>query len=271
MIELLEYDFIRNAVYIGILASILCGVLGTFIVVKRLVFISGGVSHAAFGGIGAFYYWGLNPLAGGFLVAGILAIVLGLTNRDKLINQGALIGVLWALGMAIGILFIARAPGYTPNLMTYMFGNILAVSVPDLVFAALLDLIVIGIIIVFYKEFVAISFDEEFAFIQGVPVRILMVIFMLLVSISIVLLIRLVGVILVIALLTIPPMISLMLVKRFLMVILLSMLVGMIMTIGGLCFSYLLDLPSGPVIITVGAAVLGLSYISKIILMKLNT
>ncbi|MFH1852383.1 MAG: iron chelate uptake ABC transporter family permease subunit [Candidatus Neomarinimicrobiota bacterium] len=261
--ELLSYEFIRNAILIGVLSSILCGLLGTFIVVKRLVFISGGISHAAFGGIGAFYYLGLNPLAGGFLVTAIMAVILGLANREKLISQNSLIGILWALGMAVGIIFIARTPGYAPNLMTYLFGNILAVSNQDILVTLIIDIIVVSVIFAFYKEFVAISFDEEFARVQGLPVRTLMIVFMLMIAVSIVLLIQLVGVILVIALLTIPPLIGLMLARRFLLVILISTLIGIVISLGGLYFSYIFDLPSGPVIITLGALLLGLSYVIK--------
>ncbi len=193
MIEFLSYEFIRNALIAGILASVLCAVLGTFIIVKRLVFISGGISHSAFGGLGVFYYLGLNPLIGAFVAAGLVALIIGLLNPRKIMTQDALIGALWAFGMAIGIVFIAMSPGYAPNLMTYMFGNILAVNTSDLYLIVIITFTVLVTVILLYKEFIAIAFDEEFAFIQGVPVRLLMIIFLLLIGFSIVLLIRLVG------------------------------------------------------------------------------
>ena len=262
IIEAFGYDFMRHAVVAGILASVLCGVIGTFVVVKRLVFISGGLSHAAFGGLGLFYYLGLNPIFGGILVAVLASAGLGLgatrQGRPAGATADAMIGVLWAVGMAIGILFIYQTPGYAPNLMTYLFGNILTVSWTDIELLCALDLVVLLIIGVSYKEFVAIAFDESFARVQGIPVRLLFTLFLVLVGLTVVMLIQVVGIILVIALLTIPPLIGLGLVRDFLPVMLVSVLVGVAMSLGGLALSFYYDVPSGPTIILLGALLLGL-------------
>ncbi len=263
MQDLLAYEFIRNAIVVSILVSILCAVLGTFIVVKRLVFISGGISHAAFGGLGIFHYLGLNPLAGALLIAGLSALILGSMNREKLLAQNAMIGVLWATGMAIGILFIARTPGYTPELMTYLFGNILSVTANDVILTFVLVVTVMLVIVLLYKELVAISFDEEFAAIQGVPVRSMMILFLFLIAFSIVMLIHLAGIILVIAMLTIPPLIAMQLVRHFKFIIILASLVGIFMTLGGLFIAYYIDLPAGPVIIVLGTFLLGLVFVGQ--------
>ena len=261
LIELWSYDFIRQAVFAALLASVLCGVIGTFVVVKRLVFISGGVSHAAFGGLGVCYYLGFEPLIGAGVVAILSALLVALGGRRWIRSRDAIIGILWSVGMAIGVIFVALSPGYAPNLMTYLFGNILTVGRGAVLATFLFTLVVVGFVITFFKEFVAVSFDEEFARVQGVPVGVFIAILMMMVALSVVLLIQLVGIILVIALLTIPPVISLMLTRGFVSVILVSSLVGAMMTLGGLALSYVFDLPSGPTMVLLGALLMLLAYL----------
>jgi len=261
LIELWSYDFIRQAVYAALLASVLCGVIGTFVVVKRLVFISGGVSHAAFGGLGVCYFLGVEPLIGAAVVAIVSALLVAVGGRRWVRSQDAVIGILWSVGMAIGVIFVALSPGYAPNLMTYLFGNILTVGHGAVLATFMFTLVVLGFVLVFFKEFVAVSFDEEFARVQGVPVGFFMAILMVMVALSVVLLIQLVGIILVIALLTIPPVISLMLTRGFVSVILVSTLLGAVMTLGGLALSYVFDLPSGPTMVLLGAFLMLLAYL----------
>lgn len=254
---LLEYDFLRNAALAGLLASIACGVIGTFVVVKRLVFISGGISHAAFGGLGACHYFGLPPLWGAFGVAAVMALILGPERNEKLRSQDALIGVLWAVGMAVGTVFIYKTPGYAPNLMSYLFGDILTVSQTDIWIMAVLDVAVLLFVGMFYKELVAVSFDATFAHVQGVPVAPLQTLLLLFIACSIVILIQVVGIILVIALLTIPALISLMLWRNFGFVLVGAVIVSMLMTWAGLALSYLYDWPTGPAIVLLGVVVMG--------------
>lgn len=266
--EILAYGFIQRAVIAGLMISVLCGILGTFIVIKRLVFISGGISHAAFGGLGVFYFLGWPPIFGAYLVALVSALILGSANREKLVTQTSLIGVIWAVGMAIGILFISKTPGYSPNLMTYLFGNILSITSTDLITLLVMDTIVIVVMILLFKEIVAIGFDEEYAFVQGVPVKIIMTIFLLLISITIVTLIQMVGIILVIALLTIPTLFSLLFMRGFKAVIISSVIVSIFIIMLGLGGSYYLDLPTGPVIIVFGTLILGLGAMARRLLAR---
>lgn len=256
MFELFSYDFIRQAFISGLLASLLCGLLGTFLVVQRLVFISGGISHSAFGGIGLFYYLGLNPLLGGVVSSLLSALALALIPASRRYSTDAYIGVLWAAGMATGIIFVSLTPGYAPNLLGYLFGDILAVRLFDLWLAGALGLMVLLFLLLFYKELVALALDEEFARVQGVPIRRLQLLLLLFTALAIVLLIQVVGVILVIALFTIPPLIALRLSHDFGRVLMLAVLAGMVMTSGGLLLSFYLNLPSGPCIIILGTLLL---------------
>ncbi len=264
LVEALSYDFVRHAVYAGLLASVLCGVVGTFVVVKRLVFISGGLSHAAFGGLGVCYFLGLEPRLGAAAAALLVALILGGGRRHAWVrSHDATIGILWAAGMAVGILFIHKTPGYAPSLMTYLFGNILTVERRDVVATLVLVVVVVALVVLFFKELVAVAFDEEFAAVQGVPVGAVMTLLMVLVALSVVFLIQLVGTILVIALLTIPPVMSRMLVKGFVAVMVLATLLGSAVTLGGLVLSYAFDLPSGSAIVLLGAVGLPLAALAQ--------
>ncbi len=260
LFEALSYDFLRHAVVAGVLAAALCGVVGTFVVVKRLAFVSGGISHAAFGGLGLCYFLGLDPILGAVGVSLLSALLLGMVDTDRLKAQDALIGVLWAVGVAVGVVFLARTPGYAPNLMTYLFGNILMVTRRDLWLTLALSAVVLLVLGLFFKGFVAVSFDETFAAVQGAPVRLLTTLLLMLVALTVVLLIQVVGILLVIALLTIPPLAALLLFKDLRAVLLASVLIGVGITLAGLALSYLYDLPSGPAIVLLGAALLAAVY-----------
>ena len=261
--DLFAHEFIQNAVFAGILASLLCSIVGTFVVVKRLVFISGSISHAAFGGLGLCYFFGLPPLLGATAVALVAPFVLATKDSRSKRTLDAQIGILWATGMAIGALFIFKTPGYAPNLMTYLFGSILAVERSAVWLTLALTLVLATCLTVFYKELIAVAFDEEFAAIQGVPVDRFMKGIVLMVGLSIVMLIQLVGIVLVIALLTIPAVISLKLTQDFLGVMIRSAIVGGLMTLGGLALSYAYDLPSGPAIVLLGLALLLLASVTQ--------
>jgi zinc transport system permease protein len=259
-LDALSYEFMRNALLAGLLAAVLCGIIGPFVVVKRLAFISDGISHAAFGGMGVCFFLGVNPLLGAVPVALLVALVLGLVSRETIRSMDALIGVLWAAGMAVGIVFVYKTPGYAPNLMTYLFGNLLLASRQDLAVTLALAAVVLVTFALFFKGIVAVAFDEVFARVQGVPVRFLLCLLLSLIALSVILLIQVVGIILVVALLTIPPVISLMLWKDLWSVLAGSVLVGIGITLGGLLLSFYYDLPSGPAIIILGAVLLAGVY-----------
>lgn len=254
--EALSYEFLRNAVIAGVLASVLCGVIGTFVVVKKLAFISDGISHAAFGGMGVCFFLGIDPLLGAVPVALLCALTLGAVDRQTIRSYDALIGVLWAVGMAVGIVFLYKTPGFAPNLMTYLFGNILLVSRRDVFVILALTAFVLITVFVFFKGIVAVAFDEVFAKVRGVQVRLVMSLLLGMIALSVVILIQVVGIILVVALLTIPSVVSLMLWKDLRSVLLGSVLIGVGITLGGLFLSFSFDLPSGPAIILLGAVLL---------------
>jgi zinc transport system permease protein len=255
-LDALSYEFLRNALLAGVLASVLCGVIGTFVVVKKLAFISDGISHAAFGGMGLCFFLGIDPLLGAIPVALACAFALGAVDRETIRSYDALIGVLWAVGMAVGVVFVYKTPGYAPNLMTYLFGNILLVTRRDLLAILVLAVSVLATLFLFFKGIVAVAFDEVFARVRGLQVRLLMALLLGMIALSVVILIQVVGIILVVALLTIPSVISLMLWKDLRSVLLGSVGIGVGITLGGLVLSFNYDLPSGPAIILLGAVLL---------------
>jgi len=254
MLEILQYQFMQTAIIAGILASIACGIIGVYVVVKRIVFISGGIAHASFGGIGLGYFLGINPILSVLPFSLLAAVVMGLVNRRTKIAEDTAIGILWAVGMALGVMFVGLTPGYAPDLMTYLFGNILTVPQTDLYLMAILDVIIISFVYLFYKEFLAISFDEEFSEVSDLPVEKLNLLLLCLIALTIVVMIRVVGLILVIALLTIPASISRSFSENLVGMMKLAVVFGAAFTIFGLFLSYLLNVPSGSTIILVMAA-----------------
>ncbi|MFC2076720.1 metal ABC transporter permease [candidate division KSB1 bacterium] len=255
MFEALTYGFMRNALVAGLLAGLACGIIGTYVVVKRIVFISGGISHSAYGGIGLGYFLGFDPLLGATAFSLFSAVGIGLIQTRARERIDTIIGILWAMGMSLGIIFINLTPGYAPDLMGYLFGSILTVPASDIRLLVILDGIIILTVLIFHDEFTAIAFDEEFAAISGIRVGPLYLLLLSLIGLTVVTLIRVVGIILVIALLTIPAAISGLFVTNLKRMMALSVLLGGMFTLGGLWISYWLgaayglNLPSGATII----------------------
>lgn len=253
MIEALQFEFMRNALMAGLLTSIACGIIGTLVVVNRIVFISGGIAHAAYGGVGLAFFLGIPPLVGatGFslLVSAIMAMVT-LKNKQR---ADTIVGVLWAVGMALGIILVDLSSGYNVDLMSYLFGSILAVPRSDLLMMLAVDLIVLVAMVLYYNSFLAMSFDEEFAVAAGVPVKPLYFALLALLAFVVVMVIRVVGLILVIALLTIPPFIAERYSESLRGMMVLSVILSSIFTLAGLWLSYLFNLSSGATIIMVAA------------------
>lgn len=263
MIEALQYEFMRNALIAAVLVGIACGIVGTLVVVKRIVFISGGIAHAAFGGIGLGYLLGVNPVLTAIPFSLLAALGIGTMKRKIEISEDSAIGILWSLGMALGILFVGLAPGYAPDLFSYLFGSILTVPTSDIILMLVLDLVIIGLVSLFYKELIASSFDEEFSEILGVPTRIIYLLLLCLVALSIIVLVRVVGIILVIALLTIPAVIARQWTTRMHRMMAVATIVAVVFGILGLWVSYVLDIASGATIVIVLAAALLVSTIVK--------
>jgi zinc transport system permease protein len=252
----------RNALLAGILVSISCGIIGTLIVVNRIVFISGGIAHSAYGGIGLAFYTGISPTLGAGLFSVAVAIIMGAISVENKHRADTLIGVLWAVGMGIGIILIDLTPGYNVDLMSYLFGSILSVPRADIWFMIPLDIVILLTVLVLYKEFIALSYDEEFAFVVGIPVKTLYFVLLCMTALSIVMIIRVVGLILVIALLSIPPYIAEKYTSSLGKMMVLSSLLGILFTLSGLWLSYNYDLTSGATIIMVA----GVSFfISQVI------
>lgn len=261
MIEALQFEFMRNALYAGLLASIACGIVGVYVVVKRIVFISGGISHISFGGIGLGYLVGVDPVLGAMVFSVASALSIGVITQKTKLSEDTVIGILWAMGMALGILFIGLAPGYAPNLMGYLFGSILTVRFSDIMLMIILIGVIVLAVLTLYKELLALSFDEEYSTIVGIPVKELQLLLLCLIALTIVILIRVVGIILVIALLTIPAALAKQFTYNLKKMMLLAILFGVLLTFGGLWLSYELDLPSGATIVLLGGAILSISLV----------
>jgi zinc transport system permease protein len=261
MLEALQFDFIRNALLAGVLVSIICGVVGTFVVVNRIVFLAGGIAHAAYGGIGVAFFFGLPFLAGtlGFSLAAALTMAaVTLKQRQR---ADTVIGVMWAVGMALGVLLLDLTPGYNVDLMSYLFGSILAVPTRDIWLTAGIGLLVMGVVGFFYNELLATSYDEDFARIRGVPVTFFYVLLIVLVALTVVMTIRVVGLIMVIALLTIPPYIAEKFTASLRRMMVLASVLSCLFTVVGLWFSYRFNLTSGASIIMTAAAGFFLSLV----------
>jgi zinc transport system permease protein len=263
MFELLQYEFIRNALLAVLLASIACGIIGVYVVVKRMVFISGGIAHASFGGVGLGYFLGVNPIWGIIPFSILSALVMGLVSKRTRIPEDTAIGILWALGVSLGIVFIGLSPGYAPDLFSYLFGNILTVTSVDLIIMLILDLVIIMVVFLFYKEFLALSFDDEFATVVGVPTVKLYFLLLCLIALTIVVLMKVVGLIMIIALLTIPAAISKQYTSNLKKMIFISILLSAIFGLGGLWLSYQLNLASGATIVIVSGIGFILSWFGK--------
>jgi zinc transport system permease protein len=256
MLDFWQYDFMRNAIYAGLLASVACGIVGVYVVVNRIVFISGGIAHSSLGGVGLGLLAGFSPIMGALMFSLGSALGIGVITRRTNIPEDTAIGVIWAVGMALGVIFVGLTPGYAPDLISYLFGNIITVPFSDLVLMAVLDAVILALVVAFYKEFLALSFDSEFATVSGVPVERLYLLLLCLIALTVVLLIRVVGIILVIALLTIPATMARQFTHDIRKMMLVSTFFSAVFCFAGLALSYEFDLASGATIILFSAATL---------------
>lgn len=248
-LHLFEYQFFINAVLAAFLASIACGIAGTYIVARRIVFISGGITHASFGGIGIGYYFGFNPIVGAMIFSILSALGIEYMSKKTNVREDSVIAILWSFGMAVGIIFIFLTPGYSANLMSFLFGNILTVNSLNLYLLLALTILIIIIFVLMYKTILFVAFDEQYARAAKLPVELVNYMMITIVALTIVLNIRVVGIILVISLLTIPQTIANIFTKKFEMMIWLSVIIGFIGSMSGLLVSYYLNIPSGAAII----------------------
>ncbi len=262
--DLQQYQFLQHALFTGILASVACGIIGTYIVTRRISYIADGIAHAVLGGMGAALYlhkaygWqGVAPLHGALVVAVIAAVIIGFVSLRAKQREDTAISALWAVGMATGIIFISRTPGYNEDLMGYLFGNILMVSSADLWMLAGLDAVIITIGLLFYNQFLAVCFDQEFARVRGVKVEAFYLLLLVLAALTVVVLATVVGIVMVIALLTLPVAIAGLFSGAMWRIMIISAILCGIFTTSGLALSYAPDYPAGATtIIFAGAAYL---------------
>ncbi len=249
ILQLFKYGFIQNAFAAALLMSVTCGIIGTYIVSRRMVFISGGITHSSFGGVGIGYYLGFPPLAGAAVFAVLAALVTENLTRKKVIRNDSIIAIMWSLGMALGIIFVYLTPGYAPNLMSFLFGSIITVTATDLWFMFALTVTVVLFFSILFRPILYISFDEQFARTRGIPVMLMNYMLIILVAMTIVLSIRVAGIILVLSILTIPQNIANIFTNRFGEIMIISVILGFVASMIGLVISYYLDIPSGATII----------------------
>lgn len=271
-LEALQFNpLLLYAVLAGLIASIVSGIIGSYVVVKRIVFISGSISHSVLGGIG-FCLWlerakgvtWASPLYGALAAAILSALIIGWIRLHYRQREDTVIATLWSLGMAIGVLFISQTPGFNVELTNFLVGNILWVTPQDLILLTILDILVICIVLCLHKQFLALCFDEEQALLQGVPVRALYMLLLVLIAVSIVLLIQVVGVILVMTMLTIPAAIANLFTSRLSLMMIIGIVISEIFCFTGLTTSYYLDWPVGATI----ALIAGIAYLIALALFR---
>ena len=249
ILELFNYTFFQHALLGSLFASIACGIIGTYIVTRRLVFISGGITHASFGGIGIGLYTGISPILGAAIFSVLSAFGVEWLSKRKDMREDSAIAVFWTFGMAIGIIFSFLAPGFTPDLSAFLFGNILTITLTDIWMLVILSLFLILFFYFFLTPIIYIAFDREYARSQRIPVRLFEYILMMFIALTIVSCLRMIGIVLVISLLTLPQMTANLFTHSFKKIIFMSIGIGFISCSGGLLLAYQLQVPSGASII----------------------
>ncbi len=263
MMDILQYTFIQHAVIGSFFASIACGLVGTYIVTRRLVFISGGLTHASFGGIGLGLYLGVPPLLSAAVFAVLSSFGVEWLGKRKEMREDSAIAVFWALGMAVGVIFMFLSPGFAPDLSAYLFGNILTITRGDLLLLCCISAMLVAFFLLFRRPIVYVAFDREFARSQGIRVQLLEYVLMMFIALTIVACLRMVGIVLVISLLTIPQMTANLFSQRFGGIILLSIAIGYLSCLGGLYLSFRMNIPSGASIIFISIIIYALCKAGK--------
>ncbi len=249
------YGFLQNALLAAVLASVSCGISGTFVNINRITFVAGGIAHAVLGGVGAAVYFGWSPFGGAIVSSIVFAIILGLIKLKVSQHEDTVIGALWAGGMSAGIIFMYLTPGYSVNITSYLFGNILLVSDSDLIILSVLAVITLITALVFYRQFAFVSFDEEFARLRGIKSATIYIIMLTMIALTVVILMKVVGLVLVIAFLSLPAATAALFTKKIHLIIIVSGLINFFFSFTGLTFSYLYNLPTGATITLVSGVV----------------
>lgn len=263
-----QHSFLIMALLAAVLSAIPCGVVGSYVVAKRVTYVAGGIAHCILGGIGIAHYlyhvhnctWA-QPMVGALIAALLAALIIGLVTVRQSEREDTIIGALWASGMAIGLLFMSMTPGYSTSLVSYLFGNILLVTTTDIYFIIALDVVICGLVLLFYRHLLAVSFDQEYASLRGLSVQRFTFILLFMVALTVVLLVNVVGIVLVIALLTLPPAIASRFSKNLWQMMGLSTLICLFCSVGGLALSYEPNLPVGATIIVLAGSLYLLTVI----------
>ncbi len=273
LIDLFTNPFLQNALLAGCLISIAAGIMGSYVVVKKITSLSGSISHSILGGIGIFAFlshqnpvWYFSPNLGAFIAAIISVFLIGFVHLKYAQKEGAAVSAIWSTGMAIGVIFISFIPSSNVEFSEFLFGNILFISQSNLLMLIILNFLILVLTICFYRPFLIICFDEESAKLQNIPVKTFYLLLLSLISLSIVLLVQIIGVILVIALLTLPPTIAALFYHRLHLIMIISTLLCAILNISGIGLSYSLNLPPGATIALLAVFAYALSLLFK----KLN-
>jgi zinc transport system permease protein len=264
----MEYRFMQYAIIAAVLTSLVCGIIGVIIVEKRLVMMSGGIAHTTYGGVGLGYLLGFEPIIGAFFFAIIAALGIGFIKTKKTGFSDIVIGLFWSLGMSLGILFIGLMPGYPPTITTYLFGNILSVTTFDLILMVILTAIVLSIILIFFQDWKAHIFDQEFTKILGKKTKLMENTLMILIALTIVVLIRVVGIVLVIALLTAPAATASIVTTKLTTRMIFSVLFSLFFSLIGLFISYSINVSSGAVIVFVSILTFVMVFVINRIILK---
>ena len=252
---ILNYTFMQNALFAALMASIVTGIIGTIAIEKKLISMSGGIAHASFGGIGFGYLVGFEPIWGGLVFAVGSSVLISRISKNSKVKADTMTGILWSFGMALGILFISLAPGYMPDMTSYLFGDILSVSSGSLIYMAIFTAIILVVFIMLYNHLIIYLFDENYAKARGINTKLLEWLIYIMIPIGIMVLIKIVGIILTIALMTIPVSIAKLLCKSIKRVIWMSMLLSAIFSLAGLTIAYYMNIPSGVCIILLSTVV----------------
>ncbi len=247
--NIFEYDFLTNAFIASILSGITCGIVGSYIVTRRIVFLSSGITHASFGGLGIALYAGIDPLLGALSFASVSSVGIEFASRRGGIREDSVVGIIWSMGMAIGALFMSLRPGYATDLTSYLFGNILLVTPENIVWLSILTVVLIIGSVVWLRRLMYITFDEEYAKSQGINTTLIAYIMAVVIAISIVLSIKVMGIILLLSLITIPTVIANAVTKDFRLITPLSAIIAVVGNVLGFILSYEYDIPTGSCII----------------------
>lgn len=258
------------AIIAGILASVVAGVIGTFISLKNISYVSGGIAHAILGGIGIAYFAGTDEYIGAIIFALAAAVIISLVHQYQKENENVIIGALWAVGMAVGIVFMYLTPGYSVDLSTYIFGSIILLSKHDLILIAILTGIISVSAFIFYRQFIAISFDTEHARLKGLNITLIYMLLLSLISLSVVILVKITGLIMLIALFTLPAAIARMWISRIFSIMVFAFILCFLAMFSGFYASYSLELPAGSMIVLIIGGIYFVSLLTRLIRSKVS-